>query len=330
MQARLHRLASLLLWALGVQLLASPVHAQTPAQAGPTPQALPAPKPRGNAHLRLLSSPNAGPNTGEPTALQSAITRYKDPHSALSIDLVAAVHVGEASYYAELNERLKDYDAVLYELVAPPGVRPEQGKVSVDNPMTFFAEVMKSMLGLELQINKINYQRPNFVHADLSPAELSAIMKQRGETWLTLALGTVIEILYKGQLKPATGDAAKQDLLSALDDSRRLKRILAESMVASTGPGLSLGGPLKRLLIVDRNKAALRVLQTQIAQGKRRIAIFFGAAHLPDMEQRLKRDLKVKLESRTYITAWDLTRGTSGSSSLFPKLLRLLQAFATP
>ena len=61
-----------------------------------------------------------------PTALETAIVSFvpTDPKAApLTVDLVGAVHIGDKSYYAELNRRFKDYDAVLYELVAPEGTR---------------------------------------------------------------------------------------------------------------------------------------------------------------------------------------------------------------
>jgi len=60
-----------------------------------------------------------------PMALQMSIVTYvpNDGDSVFSVDLVAAIHIGDPSYYAELNTRFRDYDAVLYELVAPQGTR---------------------------------------------------------------------------------------------------------------------------------------------------------------------------------------------------------------
>src|SRR5689334_14241553 len=34
------------------------------------------------------------------------------------VDLVAAVHIGDAAYYQSLNNRFKQYDVVLYEMVS--------------------------------------------------------------------------------------------------------------------------------------------------------------------------------------------------------------------
>lgn len=56
-----------------------------------------------------------------PTALQLAVVRYvtADARLGLSVDLVGAVHIGDAAYYAQLNELFESYDVLLYELVAP-------------------------------------------------------------------------------------------------------------------------------------------------------------------------------------------------------------------
>ncbi len=59
-------------------------------------------------------------------SLQTAIATYQindGEFKGAQIDLVGAVHVGEASYYKELNRRFKTYDAVLFELVADPDIR---------------------------------------------------------------------------------------------------------------------------------------------------------------------------------------------------------------
>ena len=56
----------------------------------------------------------------EPRALQLAIVSYSPTDdSNFTVDLISAIHIGDSSYYAELNERFRDYDALLFELVAP-------------------------------------------------------------------------------------------------------------------------------------------------------------------------------------------------------------------
>ena len=63
---------------------------------------------------------------GEPRSLDTAIVRYegeKASSGGLAVDLVAAVHIGSEQYYTTLNRLFRDYDVVLYELVAPENNR---------------------------------------------------------------------------------------------------------------------------------------------------------------------------------------------------------------
>ena len=67
-----------------------------------------------------------------------------------------------------------------------------------------------------------------------------------------------------------------------------------------------MGETLNTLLIEDRNQAALKVFQTEMAGGKRKMALFYGAAHMPDFEKRLLADYGLKRDKVEWITAWDL------------------------
>ncbi len=69
---------------------------------------------------------------GGPVALETAIVRYghgqNQSDQPSHVDLVAAVHIGEREYFSTLNMLFRTYDAVLYELVAPPNARiPQAG-----------------------------------------------------------------------------------------------------------------------------------------------------------------------------------------------------------
>jgi hypothetical protein len=58
-----------------------------------------------------------------PIALQTAIVRFAGSgEQTFVVDLVAAVHYADRGYFERLNRRFRDYDAVLYELVAPEGL----------------------------------------------------------------------------------------------------------------------------------------------------------------------------------------------------------------
>ena len=121
---------------------------------------------------------------GRPLALQVAISRYASTgrEPALTVDLVAAVHVGDKGYYAELNQRFQAYDAVLFELIAPEGSQDRIADSDRKGVVSGAQLLLTRALGLSFQLDEIDYGRPNFVHADLSPDELSASMQERGES----------------------------------------------------------------------------------------------------------------------------------------------------
>jgi hypothetical protein len=69
---------------------------------------------------------------------------------------------------------------------------------------------------------------------------------------------------------------------------------------------VSFGGEQGSVIITERNKKALGVLKKQLADGKKRIGIFYGAGHLNDMDERLRKDFGLEPASITWVTAWNL------------------------
>jgi hypothetical protein len=68
----------------------------------------------------------------------------------------------------------------------------------------------------------------------------------------------------------------------------------------------AFGGEEGSTLITDRNAAALDVLGDEIAKGRRRIAIFYGAAHMDDFDERLREDFGLQPSEPEWLEAWDL------------------------
>ncbi len=67
---------------------------------------------------------------------------------------------------------------------------------------------------------------------------------------------------------------------------------------------------VKNTLIKGPNRKAFEVLSRELAAGKRKIAVFYGAGHLSDMAQRLEKDFGlVDQPGQTKCAhAWDLTQ----------------------
>jgi hypothetical protein len=282
-------------------------------------------------------------DSGKPLSMQTAITRYRPEQGDLVIDLIGAVHIGERDYYQQLNDQFELYDSVLYELVAPQGTRvPKGGKKSTDgvqSPLDLVSWMQgqaKSSLGLESQLEKVDYQKSNFVHADLSPTEMGQKMAARGDTPLTIGLSAITEILReqnKSSNKSDTNGAASQltsgNLFEVLGDPLKMKLMMAEQFAQTGAMDTGLGATLNQLLVTDRNEAAIKILQKEIAGGKTKIAIFYGAAHMPDFEKRLVEDFGLKKSKQVWVDAWDLTKAgtkpkTSSASGMLFELLNEL------
>jgi hypothetical protein len=78
----------------------------------------------------------------EPIAMQTAIVHYVPtksngkPGSGVTVDLIGAVHIGDVAYYKKLNRQFTQYDALLYELVAPEGTKVPLGRGSSNTSTT--------------------------------------------------------------------------------------------------------------------------------------------------------------------------------------------------
>ncbi len=240
--------------------------------------------------------------------VDTALTTYRLP-SGVEVALVGALHIADGEYYEDLNERFLRYDSVLYEMIKDKSVRP-QALSGNGHPISQIQLAMKSMLGLEFQLEGVDYSPENFVHADMDPRTFARLQREKGENFLTLFLQSM---LHEKQLQ-MTG-AGRQisafDLLLAFsqdDRSHALKWLFAQQLEQIEGmlSGIDQGMDGKGSVIVSaRNRVALKVLGEQIRQGKRRIAVFYGAGHMLDLEERLleRGFRKVRHE---WLTAWNL------------------------
>lgn len=325
------RLAHFCLLTLLTLLWNGTAAAQQPAAGELAVQKSAAEKRTPTQFLRVLRN-----DEGDPSELQTSIVSYTPASGKgeLVVDLVGAVHVGDLGYYRALNKRFEDYDVVLYELVAPKGTIIPQGGKRSDNPLAFLQNMTKSLLELESQTDHIDYTKDNFVHADMSPDEMAAAMRKRGDDGLTLALSITADLLRQANLQEqrrkekgeAQHDAADDPLMLLFDPGRstKLKRQMAEQFADPEALDAGLGQTLQRMLIKDRNEAAMKVFQKELAQGRKRIAIFYGAAHMPDFEQRLMVDFGLRPAKTRWVTAWDLRPGNMGETAKPVDLLRRL------
>jgi len=207
------------------------------------------------------------------------------------IDLVGAIHVAEKDYYWRLQARLEKSDIVLYEGVG----KKDDSAPEVEVNKTAYGRLASS-LGLVVQKPGIDYSRPNFRRCDLTVEEMEGLLEKEiagggssaiaareardeladigtamhGRRWtLNAALGIV-------RLSPALQEHLRLSLAGVGSDARE-----DESTISPR---------LDQLIKEDRNRHVVAELQKLLRRerGHRRVAIFYGSAHMPDLERRLK------------------------------------------
>ncbi|MEW6281895.1 MAG: hypothetical protein AB1758_25035 [Candidatus Eremiobacterota bacterium] len=277
-------------------------------------------RPPSQGFTRVLPGPD-----GKPYLLETSITRYASS-KGYTVDLVAVVHVGEGAYYEQLNQELTQYDAVLYEMVLgeDPRVKkrkeiaamigqryePPPPEISADPSGSETSVVqarLASLLGLEFQLGWVDYTAPNFVHADMTDEEFRKSMKQRGESPTAMLL-KLIQDSFSSSSDVDDSELARVNLLRVITrgPTQEERYILRRVMAQGVGQMDREEGPDGSTLISARNQKALQVMEQQLKKGKKRLAIFYGAGHMPDFDRRLVEDYRMKREYQRWLTAWRL------------------------
>jgi hypothetical protein len=88
-----------------------------------------------------------------------------------------------------------------------------------------------------------------------------------------------------------------------------MKIAMAEQFDGMEGQMDILDGPDGSTILTERNRKAFEVLDRELKAGKKKIGVFYGAAHLPDMEKRLINDFGMKRSGERWVTAWSLKEG---------------------
>ena len=244
--------------------------------------------------------------------LQTSITSYqKDDHN---VTLVGAIHIGDKAYFDALNQEFTKYPVLLFELIGGENAaktlnaKPPQNDQPDERPAEGLRGLYQSFattMQLTQQMEHIDYTKDNFVHADLTTAEYQQLTAGKDDGILAFALENSMK---SSELtgKPFGGmdmSIVMQAILSGDGSSLKLQYMTLmdqgdESAAALTG---------QNLIITDRNEKCLQVLAKEQQKGAKNIAIFYGAAHFPDMEKRLLAD-GYTLQEHRWLTAWNVKK----------------------
>ena len=250
--------------------------------------------------------------SGDPLALECAVVSYKitsGPYTGAIIDLIGAVHIGEQSYYQRLNSMFKTYESILYELVAESTDRPEktQRRRGGGNPVSSLQTGMKDALKLSFQLEEIDYRAKNFVHADMNPSEFSQDMAKRNDGIISMMARLMGAGFALQGSKKASDNQADMTAAMFSRDPLRLRRAMAKQFETLDNQMVGIADKDgKSTLLTERNAKAFSVLEEQLKAGKRKLGVFYGAGHFPDMHERLLKDFGAELVETDWVEAWNL------------------------
>src|SRR4051794_11722858 len=279
---------------------------------------------RANDFLRFVEKGDDGGR------LETADVAYRNA-DGVTVHLVAAVHIAERDYFDGLNQNFKLRDAVLYEMVkGKDQPLPEPGTENESHSsVSQFQRFLKDALNLEFQLDCIDYTAKNFIHADLDAETFKQMQDERGESMTMLMLKQMWEQMSKPQPAVAEEDAEKQleDLVKVFtrpDSERRMKTLLAKQLVSMEDQGGGLDAMSGTVLLTERNKAAIKTLEATLKSGKTDIAIFYGAAHMPDISKRLT-EMGFEPIASEWRMAWDLTIRNDQPSAVENLLMEMVK-----
>ena len=281
--------------------------------------------------------------------LETAVVSYKNA-DGVELRLVSAIHIGERSYFESLNKDFEGEDAVLYELVKEKGAAlpgPEairrkaaEGGGGDSNPIGQFQRFLKDTLDLEFQLDVVDYTKKNFIHADMDRAAFEKAQAERGESFESLMLQQLLAAMKNPQAHALPGGDAAEDpekmlkelvkLVTRPDMERQMKTFIAKQMDQMQDMAMGLDGPGGSVILTERNKAALKVLDETIKSGKKKISLFYGAAHMPDLAKRL-REMGFKPAGEVkWKQAWDLRIRADAPSAIEQLLNEVIDGLDEP
>lgn len=276
-----------------------------------------------------------------PLALKTSILTFESPSqtgtllpvvmpTSLRIDVIGAIHLVDQQYYEELNRLFRDYEVVLFEAVVPKGVELEYTKsedirqsppplLTSFNPETLlvalgtFQQSMASVLGLTFQINGIDYSQKNMKHCDFDmDALIQAIVEREPQviaesisdtaSWRETIASWIFDAVVPDRSLELQGGVA---LIFSRNRTLTLRRLVAMNLYDNFFlDGMGVG---ESSIITSRNDHVLECLEREIASGRRRIAIFYGCAHLPHLSEQLIERYQLRWTNTRWLTAWSLS-----------------------
>ena len=281
--------------------------------------------------------------------LQVAVREFtptdKSPKNAPTVSLVGVAHIGDKAYYQGIQTYLAGQDYVLFEGVGFYSTRKERlkrksgagnfGKAAAEQSPQY--KIAKS-LGLSYQLMEIDYNQDNLYNSDLSLAEFMEYFQhgnpnslitgdpqkdREAQQFMAMMAGTsIVANVMQGILQffgksPKFQGVAKLVLietLGQLGNEMSNPKNLPESV-----------SDLMKMIITKRNRIVLQDLKAFLREKEMdSISIFYGAAHMMDLEKKIIQNHGYKPSKNQWMTCFSVDPKKSGLSALDINFVRRL------
>lgn len=253
--------------------------------------------------------------------LEVAIRKFSLP-SGQTVDLIGAVHIADAAYYQDINRRFDGYDSVLFELVGDPEALTRrapaaQAEQDPGSAVGFIQHSASRHLNLSFQLDAIDYTKKNLVHADASAEEFARMEQERGENVLTMFVSAMQAQMSSGAHQRAMRELDTFALIRILmseDSSAEFKKALARTFDQMEVMTAAMEGPQGSAILSGRNALVIgKAREVLTNQKQRRIAVFYGGAHMPGIETALLKEMNAKITGEEWLPAWTMPKKASGN-----------------
>ena len=257
-------------------------------------------------------------------------------------------HLGAPDYFVKLQSELESKTLVLFEGVrasrrnqARQGLASDastrQEPVRTD-PKTAegLQPALARALGLRFQLEAIDYSRPNFQNSDLSIPELRQLLVEQAANSEDQGATREFEDLLQAMQGQSLLNAIIRIAIPFLATSPGLQGVTKLALIEILGqidgnPANISGLPesakqLLEVLLEHRNQRVMDDLQMELSRVHKgdSIAILYGVAHMPDMEQRLRTSFRYRPAETLWLTAFDVDSEKVGISEAQIRFLREL------
>ncbi len=281
---------------------------------------------RAGDYLRITDGPR-----GERRLEVAAKSFAKPGETNAVLWLVGVSHIGSTNYYAEIQALLNGMDLVLYEGVDggreefrnPDPAQPGRGGMQVE---------LARSLGLAFQLHAMDYNRPNFTNSDVSGVDLMALFAGDDPEALGPEARERMESLLASMEMQGAGGLFLQGLFHWVAANPGLRGGLAYLLVEVMG---NLEGDIAAyhglpadirevmdVLIRRRNEVVLRDVAAAMEGDKGVTAVFYGAAHMHDLELRLAAAHGLEARETRWLAAFGANINRSGLNSLQKNIVR--------